>query len=73
MIGIFNLSDNHWIKCSDLNVLDLGFFNSIQLLYEVSPNTIDELIKCIQDIFNKLKRNTLDNVFYNIINVYGIN
>jgi len=32
----------------DLNVLDLGFFNSIQSLqHEASPNTIDELINCV--------------------------
>ncbi|TBU00161.1 hypothetical protein CWI36_1726p0010 [Hamiltosporidium magnivora] len=31
-----------------LNVLDLGFFNSIQSLqYEASPHTIDELINCV--------------------------
>lgn len=48
----------------DLNVLDLGFFNSIQSLqHEASPNTIDELIDCVQHAFNKLERNTLDNVF----------
>ena len=48
----------------DLNVLDLGFFNSIQSLqHEASPNTIDELIDCVQHAFNKLEANTLNNVF----------
>ena len=48
----------------DLNVLDLGFFNSIQSLqHEASPNTIDELINCVQDAFHQLEANTLDNVF----------
>lgn len=48
----------------DLNVLDLGFFNSIQSLqHEASPDTIDELIDCVQHAFNKLEANTLNNVF----------
>lgn len=48
---------------SDLNVLNLGFFNSVQWLYhEASSNTIDELIECVQDAFDKLKRNTVDNI-----------
>ena len=48
----------------DLNVLDLGFFNSIQSLqHEASPNTIDELIDCVQQAFNKLEVTTLNNVF----------
>lgn len=48
----------------DLNVLDLGFFNSIQALqHKASPNTIDELIECVQNAFNDLDRETVDNVF----------
>ena len=48
---------------SDLNVLNLEFFNSVQWLYhEASSNTIDELIECVQDAFDKLKRNTVDNI-----------
>ena len=27
------------------------------------PNTLDELIECVQDAFNKLERNTLHDVF----------
>ena len=42
----------------------MGFFNSIQWLqHEASSNIIDELIECVQDAFNKLERNTVDNVF----------
>ncbi|TBT97039.1 hypothetical protein CWI39_3226p0010 [Hamiltosporidium magnivora] len=49
----------------DLNVLDLGFFNSIQSLqHEASPHTIDEFINCVpEDAFHQLEANTLDNVF----------
>lgn len=48
----------------DFNVLDLGFFNSIQSLqHTASPNTIDELIECVQNAFNALNKQTLDNVF----------
>lgn len=49
---------------SDLNVLFLfGIFNSVQWLHhEASSNTIDELIECVQDAFDKLKRNTVDNI-----------
>ncbi|TBU11442.1 hypothetical protein CWI38_1203p0010 [Hamiltosporidium tvaerminnensis] len=48
----------------NLNVLGLGFFNSIQSLqYQASPHTIDELINLVQDAFHQLEANTLDNVF----------
>lgn len=48
----------------DFNVLDLGFFNSIQSLqHEASPNTIDELIECVQNAFNELNMEKLDNTF----------
>ena len=48
----------------DLNVLDLGFFTSIQALqYEEAPSNIDELIDVVQSSFDKLKKNTLNNVF----------
>jgi hypothetical protein len=36
----------------DLNVLDLGFFNSIQSLqHQYSPRTIDEMIDAVGDTF----------------------
>lgn len=58
---------------SDLNVLNLGFFNSVQWLYhEASSNTIDELIECVQDVFNKLEKNTLDNVLITLSKCYNI-
>ena len=39
----------------DLNVLDLGFFNSIQSLqHQSAPRTIDELITVVQDSFQQL-------------------
>ncbi|TBU20240.1 hypothetical protein CWI38_0107p0050 [Hamiltosporidium tvaerminnensis] len=48
----------------NLNVLGLGFFNSIQSLqHQASLHTIDELINCVQDAFHQLEANTLDNVF----------
>ena len=33
---------------------------------------INKLIECVQDAYYKLERNTLDNVFYNITNLYLI-
>ena len=51
----------------DFNVLDLGFFNSIQSLqYEEAPTTIDELISSVENAFWKLDRLTLDNVFVSL-------
>jgi hypothetical protein len=48
----------------DSNILDLGFFNSIQALqHQEAPRTIDELISCVEEAFQKLDRVTLDNVF----------
>jgi hypothetical protein len=48
----------------DLNVLDLGFFNTIQSLqHQYLPRTIDELITAVQDCFQKLHHSTLNNTF----------
>lgn len=48
----------------DFNVLDLGFFNSIQSLqHQSTPKTIDELIDCVITAFNSLNLEKLDNVF----------
>ena len=48
----------------DLNVLDLGFFNSIQSLqYKTRPKNIDDLIAKVEESFNKTERKALDNVF----------
>lgn len=48
----------------DFNVLDLGFFNSIQSLqHQSSPKTINELIDCVIAAFNSLDKEKLNNVF----------
>lgn len=40
----------------DLNVLDLGFFSSIQALqHRESPNSIDELVTAVISLFKNLK------------------
>ena len=49
------------------------FFNSFQSLqHQASSNTIDELIECVQDVFNKLEKNTLDNVLITLSKCYNI-
>ena len=54
---------NIQFKLQPPNSSDLGFFNFVQWLHhEASSNTIDELIECVQDAFDKLKRNTVDNI-----------
>jgi hypothetical protein len=51
----------------DLNVLDLGFFNSIQSLqYKTRPRNIDDLIAKVKDSFNKTEKQALDNVFMSL-------
>lgn len=48
----------------DFNVLDLGFFSSIQSLqHQSSPQSIDQLIECVTNAFNSLSREKLDNIF----------
>jgi hypothetical protein len=48
----------------DFNVLDLGFFNSIQALqHQESPRTIDDLITAVEHAFEILPREKLDNAF----------
>jgi hypothetical protein len=48
----------------DFNVLDLGFFNTIQSLqYQSSPKTIDELIVAVENAFNLLPCESLAKVF----------
>ena len=48
----------------DFNVLDLGFFNVIQSLqHKEAPKTVDDLIKAVEDLFNAVMRETLDNTF----------
>ena len=48
----------------DFNVLDLGFFNSIQSLqHQETPNSIDELINCVIQAYNKFGHDKLEKVF----------
>ena len=48
----------------DLNVLDLGYFNSIQALqHQAAPSNIDKLVDAVQSSFNALERYKLNNVF----------
>lgn len=51
----------------DLNVLDLGFFASIQSLqYKEAPSTIDELVAAVVKAFNDESVECLDNVFLSL-------
>ena len=44
----------------DFNVLDLGFFNSIQSLqHQESPDSLDEFIKCAIQAYNKFNHDNL--------------
>ena len=54
----------------DLNVLDLGFFRSIQTLqYECESNSIDELIAAVEAAYVSVPNQTLDNVFVTLQSV----
>ncbi|KAH9095269.1 hypothetical protein Ae201684P_013385 [Aphanomyces euteiches] len=51
-------------KSPDLNVLDLGFFNSIQALQQrFECGTIEELIDAVKISFHELERLTLEKTF----------
>ena len=51
----------------DFNVLDLGFFNSIQSLKNrEDPKNIDELIAAVERAYWKQSRETVDNVFLSL-------
>ena len=51
----------------DFNVLDLGFFNSIQSLHcKSSLKTIDELVKNVHKAFKDTKKETLENTFMSL-------
>ncbi len=48
----------------DTNILDLGFFNSIQSLqHEYAPITVDELVDAVYTAFDNLSRDTLNDTF----------
>lgn len=51
----------------DLNVLDLGFFRSIQTLqHQEAPKNIDELLAAVDKAFNELSPHCLNNVFLSL-------
>ena len=48
----------------DLNVLDLGYFNSIQSLQQrIRCETVDDLIEAVEKSFVDLDRKNLRNIF----------
>jgi len=48
----------------DLNVLDLGFFHSIQSIqHTASPTTIEDLITAVVNSYNAITHTTLNDVF----------
>ncbi|KAL6504137.1 hypothetical protein OROGR_026060 [Orobanche gracilis] len=48
----------------DMNVLDLGVFNSIQSLqHQKAPKTIDDLVLAVEESFNEMSTETINNVF----------
>ena len=51
----------------DLNVLDLGYFNSIQALqHKKVPNSVDDLVSAVEESFRELTKDSLDNVFLSL-------
>ncbi|KAF7127220.1 hypothetical protein RHSIM_Rhsim11G0002500 [Rhododendron simsii] len=51
----------------DLNVLDLGYFNSIQSLqHQEAPTTIDELVAAVEKSFENLSFQSLNEVFLSL-------
>ena len=56
----------------DLNVLDLGFFASIQSLqYKYAPRGIDELVTTVEDTFENMDHQTLNKVWLTLQTVMG--
>ncbi|ETV97361.1 hypothetical protein H310_09696 [Aphanomyces invadans] len=54
----------------DLNILDLGFFNSIQSLqHKMTAFTVDELIGNVKKAFTDIPAESLENVFYTLQSV----
>ncbi|XP_021848849.1 uncharacterized protein [Spinacia oleracea] len=52
-------------RSPDLNILDLGFFRSIQSLYEKKmPKDLDEMITDVEEAFDELHPKVLSNVWY---------
>ncbi|RHY19953.1 hypothetical protein DYB32_010136, partial [Aphanomyces invadans] len=54
----------------DLNILNLGFINSIQALQQKMPAyTVDDLIRNVENAFTNVPAVSLDNVFYTLQSV----
>ncbi|KAF0742544.1 hypothetical protein Ae201684_002635 [Aphanomyces euteiches] len=54
---------NQPAQSPDLNVLDLGFFNSIQLQQQMECRTMEDLICAVQEAFTQLPAMTLEKTF----------
>lgn len=55
---------NQPARSPDLNILDLGFFTSIQAVqYQASPKNVDELIAAVEDAYATTLPVTLNKVF----------
>ncbi|XP_010669055.1 uncharacterized protein LOC104886291 [Beta vulgaris subsp. vulgaris] len=51
----------------DLNILDLGFFRSIQsLMHKKIPKSIDSLLEAVNQAYNELDHTTLSNVWLSL-------
>lgn len=63
---------NIFLECQppnspDLNVLDLGFFTSIQSLqHKMSPASVDELIGCVKEAYWQQPVETVQNIFLSL-------
>ncbi|KAH9114805.1 hypothetical protein AeMF1_008349 [Aphanomyces euteiches] len=64
---------NQPAQSPDLNVLDLGFFNSIQALQQqMECRTIEELVKAVSDAFEDLPADKLDQTFKTLQRVMDV-
>ena len=62
--GMMVVPENQPANSPDLNVLDLGYFNSIQSLqHKKNTNNIEELVAAVLQSFLELDRHTLNKVF----------
>ncbi|KAH9150734.1 hypothetical protein AeRB84_006476 [Aphanomyces euteiches] len=64
---------NQPAQSPDLNVLDLGFFNSIQALQQqMECRTIEEIVKAVSDAFEDLPADKLDQTFKTLQRVMDV-
>ncbi|KAH9124340.1 hypothetical protein AeMF1_004873 [Aphanomyces euteiches] len=57
-------------NCPDLNVLDLGFFRSLQTIqFEKDACNVDEMVNAVNDAFVEVDVTTLENVFLTLQSV----